>query len=91
MSWLRSARRIPIALVPLVAGGALPEAAAQGSQKWVCDAKLIASYDYKGGDRATIRLSPYPQGGSYAVKKNDAGNLATGQTADGTTFTCTLK
>lgn len=91
MSWLRSALGIPIALVPLVAGGTLPEAAAQGSQKWVCDARLIASHDYNGGDRATIRLAPYPQGGSYAVKKNEAGNVATGSTADGTAFTCTLK
>jgi hypothetical protein len=45
---------------------------------------LIANYDYGGGDRAAIHLSPYPQGANYAVRKNASGDLATGYTADGT-------
>lgn len=62
---------------------------------WVCDAgpRLVAyAYPYGGNnyDRALVHLSPYasptPQG--YVVKK-EGDNKVSGNTGDGTPFTCT--
>ena len=64
-------------VVPVLAGG----------EKWKCSAKSIANYSYSGGERAMIRLSKYKTGGSYTVKRT--GNVAKGETKDGTPFTCT--
>lgn len=60
-------------------------------KKWVCDAKNLVVGSYNGGDQATIQLRAYSRAGTYSVKKNAAGDTATGVTADGTAFTCTLK
>lgn len=84
-----------ISLTTFFGTGAIAQVANSAGGDWVCDAgpRLIAyTYPYGGTnyDRALVHLSPYssptPQG--YTVTK-DGLNKVTGNTGDGTPFTCT--
>lgn len=59
------------------------------SAKWTCKAKNLKSYNYTGGNRAYIHLSPYKDGNRYRVTKTGEGR-AEGKAKDGTKFVCTL-
>ena len=56
---------------------------------WTCTAAKFADGHYEGGTTAYIHLSPYSSGHDYPVTRK--GKMATGTTADGTPFKCTLK
>ncbi len=78
--------------IPVVAGAAAAALAAStldvaGQAKaWTCNAPGLLNSSYSGGDTAYIHLSGFQTGGVYKVAKK--GNVATGKTANGTTFTC---
>jgi hypothetical protein len=46
---------------------------------------------YTGGSTAYVHLSRYTSGGNYTAVKDPSGKKATGKTADGTDFACTLQ
>lgn len=55
---------------------------------WRCEAEGLVNGYYTGDGTAMIHLRRYNTGGRYEVSKNDAGDEATGTTADGTPFKC---
>ncbi|MFT0859701.1 hypothetical protein [Ancylobacter sp. G4_0304] len=81
--------RQPI-IVPSVAlclFSALP--AAHAAPSWTCEAPGLRTAKYDGGAKAYVHLDGFSRGGNYAVTRK--GNVATGVTANGTSFTCRLK
>lgn len=56
---------------------------------WKCSANGLVSSYYTGSDKAMIHLEGFSSGGNYLVTKNAQGTEATGNTANGTPFTCT--
>ncbi len=72
-----------------VAAVALPAPASAAGEptKWTCTAPGLKSASYDGGGVAYVHLQAFSKGGRYPVTRK--GNVATGQTANGTTFTCT--
>lgn len=61
-------------------------------KKWVCTVPSgvhLISYQYTGGDWASIHIAPFNSGGSYRVKR-DGDDKVVGVTANGTEFVCTL-
>lgn len=80
--------RISAIAIGMISGFGMTVPAA--AENWVCSAKNLVNYQYTGGSRAMIHLSPYNSGGSYKVTKvSDA--KVTGKTKDGTPFTCIKK
>ena len=55
---------------------------------WKCSANGLVNSYYTGSDRAMIHLQGFSSGGNYIVTKNSRGTEATGNTANGTPFTC---
>ncbi|MDO8282411.1 MAG: hypothetical protein Q7U10_07295 [Thermodesulfovibrionia bacterium] len=56
--------------------------------KWSCRAEGLADYRYNGAGRAYIHLQSYSSGHDYKVMLNAQGTEATGNTQDGTPFSC---
>lgn len=56
------------------------------SNAWKCSAPGLRAAKYEGGEKAYIHLEGFSHGGYYKVTRK--GKVATGTTANGTTFTC---
>lgn len=76
--------------LPAVAGALLVASfavsPAHAGAKWTCKAPGLRAASYDGGDMAYVHLEGFNRGGHYKVTRK--GNTATGQTANGTVFTC---
>lgn len=54
---------------------------------WKCSAPGLRAAKYDGGEKAYVHLEGFSHGGTYKVIRK--GKIATGTTANGTSFTCT--
>jgi hypothetical protein len=69
-------------LLSVSLGGAFAQ-----DDKWNCSAENMKSGSYSGGKTARIHLKPYKNGAAYPVTKVSETEV-TGETKDGTPFTC---
>lgn len=56
--------------------------------KWQCNGNGVFISSYDGSDFAYVRLDKDAMGHSYQVKLNEQRTEATGETRNGTPFTC---